>query len=68
MAKEDEPKIRKLYRSKKSRMLAGVCGGFAEYFAIDPMMVRLAFVLLALSGPGIPFYLIAWLMMPKNPE
>ena len=68
MAKEDEPKFKRLYRSRKGKMVAGVCAGFAEYFAIDPMMVRLAFVLLALSGPGVIFYLIAWLMMPKSPE
>jgi phage shock protein C len=68
MAKEEEPKIRKLYRSSKNKWLFGVCGGFGEYFGIDPMMIRLAFVLLTLTGPGLPFYIIAWLMMPKAPE
>ncbi|MFA6105749.1 MAG: PspC domain-containing protein [Patescibacteria group bacterium] len=55
---------KKLYRSTKNKMIAGVAGGFAEFFNIDPTLVRLIFVFAGLAGPGIPFYLIAWLIMP----
>ena len=41
---------KRLYRSKKERMIAGICGGVAEYFNIDPVIVRLIFVVLALGG------------------
>ena len=60
------PNDKKLCRSSKNRMIAGVAGGFAEYFNIDPTVVRLIFVLAAFGGPGIPFYLIAWLLMPAE--
>jgi phage shock protein C len=61
--------IKRVYRSKKSRMLAGVCGGIAEYFSIDPALVRLLAVLLVLMGfAGIILYLVAWLIIPENPN
>ncbi len=57
---------KKLYRSGRDRILFGVCGGLAEYFDMDPTIVRLAFVLLALaSGVGIVGYLIFALVVPK---
>jgi len=60
---------RPLRRSNSDRMIAGVCGGTAEYFAIDPIIVRLGFVALALlGGSGVLFYLIAWLVMPRADE
>lgn len=60
---------RKLYRSQKNYMIAGVCGGLGEYFNIDPVIVRLlaAFSVL-LAGGGLIIYLIAWLIIPLNPE
>ncbi|NDJ53026.1 MAG: PspC domain-containing protein [Chloroflexi bacterium] len=62
-----EPK--KLYRSKTDRILGGVCGGLAAYFDIDPMVVRLAFVVLGLVGGGsVLIYLIMWLIVPEAPE
>lgn len=61
-----EPRPKKLYRSGRDRILFGVAGGLAEYFDIDPTIVRLAFVLLALaSGVGIVGYLIFALVVPK---
>ncbi|MFA6213790.1 MAG: PspC domain-containing protein [Candidatus Micrarchaeia archaeon] len=61
--------IKRVYRSKKNRMLAGVCGGIAEYFEIDPTLVRLLLVLLVLMGfAGIILYLVAWLIIPENPN
>lgn len=61
---------KKLYRSKKDRMIAGVCGGLAEYFNIDPVIVRLVAVLLLLPGglPGLVPYIILWIVVPENPE
>lgn len=60
---------RKLYRSRTNTVFAGVCGGLGEYLSIDPTVVRLAFVLLALfGGQSILVYLIMWLIMPLEPE
>ena len=56
---------RKLVRSQTDSMLAGVCGGLGEYLAIDPTLVRLLFVLLALTGGhGVLLYLILCVIMP----
>jgi len=60
---------KKLYRSRKDQIIGGVCGGIAEYFGIDPTLVRLAFVLFALiEGAGIIAYIIAWIIIPERPE
>ncbi len=57
---------KKLHRSTTNKMLAGVCGGVAEYFNVDPTLVRLAFVVLALlGGPGILLYIILWIILPE---
>jgi phage shock protein C len=56
----------RLMRSRTEVIIAGVCGGLAEYFAIDPVIVRLIFVLVTLtSGIGLLVYPILWLVMPK---
>ena len=56
----------RLTRSRTEVVVAGVCGGLAEYFAIDPVIVRLIFVLVTLtSGIGLLVYPILWLVMPK---
>lgn len=57
---------RKLYRSKTDRQIAGVCGGLAEYFNIDPTIVRLLFVLgLILVGGTFWAYVIMWIVVPE---
>jgi phage shock protein C len=57
----------KLVRSDTDKMIAGVCGGLAEYLSIDPVFVRLAFVILLFaSGIGFPIYLILWIVMPRR--
>ena len=67
MPKDEPTEIKRVYRSKKNKMLAGVCGGIAEYFEIDPVLVRLLLVLLAFVGfLGIIIYLVAWLMIPES--
>lgn len=56
----------RLTRSETDKMIAGVCGGLAEYLNLDPVWVRLLFVLLIFaSGIGIPIYLVLWVIMPK---
>jgi phage shock protein C len=60
---------KKLYRSTKDRMLAGVSGGLGEYFGFDPTIIRVLFVFFTLFlGGGILAYLILWLLMPQEPE
>lgn len=59
---------RKLYRSRKERMIAGVAGGLGEYFGIDPTLMRILFVVAALfGGPGIIAYLIMMIIVPEEP-
>lgn len=58
---------KRLYRSRNSRMLCGVCGGIAEYFNIDPTLIRLLAVVFGLSGGGILAYIIAAIIIPDNP-
>jgi phage shock protein C len=57
---------RKLTRSETDKRIAGVCGGLAEYFGIDPILIRIAFVVLAVMGPGILLYIVLWIVMPKG--
>lgn len=58
---------KRLYRSKKDGMICGVCGGIANYFNIDPTLVRLAFVLIAMgAGSGILAYIIAAIIIPDE--
>ena len=57
----------KLTRSRHNAMIGGVCAGLAEYFHVDPTLVRLLFVILALGGGmGVPLYIIAWIIMPQD--
>ena len=59
---------KKLYKSSTDKMLAGVCGGIAEYFNIDSTLVRLGWVLFSLlGGSGLLAYIIAALIMPDRP-
>lgn len=57
---------KRLYRSETEKVLGGVCGGLGEYFDIDPVIVRIIAVLLALgsSGVGIVAYIVAWIIVP----
>ena len=62
--------MKRLYRSRTDTKIAGVCGGLAEYFNIDPTIVRLIFVILLLPGglPGFLPYIIMWLIVPLKPR
>lgn len=61
---------KRLYRSAKDRKIAGVCGGLAEYFNIDPVIIRVIAVLLLLPGglPGLVPYIILWIIVPEAPR
>ena len=58
---------RRLTRSAKHKMIAGVCGGLAEYFVLDPTLVRVAYVIVSIISaafPGILAYIILMFVMP----
>ena len=58
---------KRLVRSSSQKMIAGVCGGIAEYLGWDVTVVRLLWIVLTLAGgSGILIYLILWLVMPQN--
>lgn len=58
---------KRLYRSSRDRMIAGVAGGLAEYFDVDPVIIRAAFVILMLTGGfGFLGYIILWIIVPYD--
>ena len=60
-------KGKNLYRSRKNRIIAGVCGGLGNYFGIDPVIIRILWLLLILyGGSGILIYIIAWIIIPEG--
>ncbi|MFC1653259.1 PspC domain-containing protein [Patescibacteria group bacterium] len=65
MAKKSSPK--RLYRSESSKVLAGVCTGLAEYFDLDPTIVRLFFILATMmGGSGLVAYVMMWIFIPSK--
>jgi len=64
---EVKPVTKKLYRSRRHRVIGGVCGGLAEYLGTDPVAIRLVWLLLILfGGTGLLLYLLAWIIMPDE--
>ena len=62
----DSQSPRELRRSSDNRVVAGVCGGLGEYLGVDPVLIRIAAVVLVfVGGAGIVAYLVAWLVMPE---
>jgi len=60
---------KRLYRLPRNKMIGGVCTGLGEYFSIDPVLVRLVFIILAFQqGIGILAYIILWIVVPVHPE
>ena len=58
---------KKLYRSRSNRVIAGVCGGLAQYLGVDPTVVRLIMALVTVvGGMSLLVYLIAWLIIPEE--
>ncbi len=69
MGDTNKDQSKRLYRSRANRWIWGVCGGFGEYFHIDPVIVRLIWVLFTLAyGAGIVAYIVAYLLVPEKPE
>lgn len=63
------PKYKRLYRSRKFRVLGGVCGGISEYFKLDPTLVRIIFICIFLATAIIPMtiaYILAWFIIPEK--
>ena len=57
----------RLYRSRRDRVIGGVASGLGEYLNIDPVLIRVAFVVIALlSGIGVLLYIILWIVIPEN--
>lgn len=68
MTKKMKP-YKKLWRSRTDRKIAGVCGGLADYFGVDPLWIRLIFVVFFLAGgAALIAYFIMWLLIPLEPE
>lgn len=61
--------MKRLYRSRENRMIAGVAGGLGEYLAVDPTIIRLLIVLSLLLGlfPAVIAYVAAWAIVPEEP-
>jgi len=65
----EKPPLRRLYRSRSQKLLAGVCGGLAEYFDLDVSIMRLLWILFTLlGGAGILAYIILWMVVPPHPD
>ncbi|GAA1558085.1 hypothetical protein GCM10009789_09380 [Kribbella sancticallisti] len=65
----DRPQLKDVQswrRSRSDRMLAGVCGGMARALNVDPVLIRVVMAVLVLSGPGLLFYVAAWVLMPDE--
>lgn len=63
--------MKKLFRSRVNKQIAGVCGGLAQYFNCDATIIRLAWVLISLvsaSVPGLLIYLVCALIIPEEPD
>lgn len=68
-APASQPVTQRLYRSRTDNVIAGVAGGIAEYLQVDPSIIRLIFVVLTLAGgSGVLLYIVAWLILPENPD
>lgn len=59
---------RKLYRSCDDKIVGGVAGGLAEYLEVDPLIVRLLFLVVLFAGIGFAAYIVAWVIIPENPK
>ena len=62
--------MKKLYLSDTNKKIGGVCGGLGEYFDVDPTLVRVIFIFIALLslGLGVLAYLLIWMIVPRKPK
>ncbi len=70
MSSQDGSPIRRLYRSRRDKWIAGIAGGMATYVSIDPTVVRVLWLITLLPGgvPGLALYVICWLVIPREPD
>ena len=67
-SQNEKKDVKRIYRSQRSKVISGVCGGFSEYFEVDVAIIRILFVLLALiQGIGLLIYIVAIFIIPVNP-
>ena len=67
--KKPPSRVKKLYRSGNNRLLGGICGGIAEYLEVDPLVIRVLWLIITLPwGFGAFLYFILWILMPRNPR
>ena len=59
---------KRIYRSLKDRKIGGVCGGLGNYLSIDPVILRIGFLVALFFGAGVIIYIIAWLVIPDEPQ
>jgi phage shock protein PspC (stress-responsive transcriptional regulator) len=61
--------VKRLYRSRTSRVIAGVAGGIGNYLGVDPVVIRVIWVILLIPGffPALIAYLICWAIIPQEP-
>ena len=59
---------KKLYRSRKDKMIAGICGGIGEIYSLDPTMIRLVYALITIfsAGTAILVYILGWIIIPEE--
>ena len=68
MESQRKTNIRRLYRSRDDRVVAGICGGLGEYFQVDPVLIRILWIVLIFAGgAGVLLYLLMWILIPRQP-
>ena len=60
--------MKRLYRNKKGSKIAGVCLGISDYFSVDPVIIRLIFLITFFLGAGPIVYIICWIVMPLKED
>ena len=67
---DEKEEYKRLYRSGKNKYLGGVCGGVAEYFNLDPTLIRILWVIIVFFPPGLGviLYILLWIFVPRNPK
>lgn len=60
--------VKKLYRSRKDKMIAGICGGIGEIYSLDPTMIRLVYALITIFsvGTALLVYILGWIIIPEE--
>lgn len=60
---------KRLWRSRNDAVIAGICGGVADYLKVDPVLIRVLWIVFTfVGGGGLIAYLICWLVIPREPE